>query len=236
MKRLLALFLMLLVPLAAHADDAKPDDMISLSLTTEGWVSTKTARVSVQVNASVSGDNSGTTRDAMIKAVNALGDGEWRLISFNRSQSDTGLENWYAQFENRLPETALNGIHDKVKKASKPGMQLTVAGIDFTPTLAENEAAQAGLRKVIMDMANAELKTVQAAFPDRGYRIAAISFNGMNAMPVPMMNMRGRMMKGATAMMDAPMAEGADSGVETSQKIQLSAQVTFAAVAPASAK
>lgn len=237
MARFLILLSLLLLPFAASADEGyKPDDTISLNLSTEGWVSTKTARVIVNVNAAVSGDNAGTTRDTMIKTVNALGGGEWRLISFNRNQSNNGLENWFAQFENRLPETDLNGLNDKVKKASKPGMQMEVGAIDFTPTLAENQAAEAGLRKSLMEMASAELKTIQASFPERGYRIAAISFNGAAA-PMPFVP---RMM--AMKAMGAPQADAAvtneagGGGVETAQKIQLSAQVTFSAVAPTESK
>lgn len=231
MARLLVLLAFLLLPFAASADEYKPDDSISLSLSAEGWVTTKTARVLVNVNAAVSGDNAGTTRDSMIKTVNALGGGEWRLISFNRNQSNNGLENWFAQFENRLPEADLNGLHDKVKKASKPGMQLDVGGIEFTPTLAENQATEATLRKTILEQANAELKSIQATFPERGYRVSTISFNGASPIAVPFAP-RMMAMKAMGAPGDAAVSSEGTSGVETSQKMVLTAQVTYAAVAP----
>jgi uncharacterized protein YggE len=223
------LLVLLLLCVPAFAADYKPDDMISVALTTEGWVTTKTARVVLDVNASVSAATTGTTRAEMIKAVNALGGGEWRIINFSRSQSSAGLENWIAQFENRLPEADLGGINEKLKKASKPGMQITVNGIDFTPTLAETEAAQSDLRKTILEMANAELKNVHAAFPDRGYRIAGISFNG-GAMPTPMMMRNVMAMKAAPMQADA-MVESAQP-LEAAQKLTLTAQVIFSAVAP----
>ncbi len=82
----------------------------------------------------------------MTKAVNNLAKADWRLTSFNRSEDQTGLERWSATFEARLPETDLNGLAETAKKISKAGMQLTIADIDFSPTLEEMETARAGLR------------------------------------------------------------------------------------------
>jgi hypothetical protein len=239
----LLLAALLLLPLATPAladNDYKPDDVIAVQLSTEGWVTTKTARVVIQVNASVSGDAAGTTRDAMIKSVNALAQADWRLISFNRNPSEAGLENWFAQFEARLPEKDLSGMNEKTKKASKPGMQLTVSEVDFTPTLAENEAVRSSLRKAIMDMATAELKSIQASFPDRNYRIANIAFGGggggYNPMVAQAMAPRAMMMKGAQVMSEAEDSMTNSAGVQTAQRIQETAYVSFAAVAPVAAK
>src|SRR5262249_25817203 len=100
---IVVLLSVLLLPAAASAQVLpKPDDTISLTLSVEDWVTTKTARTVVQVNASVTGENAGTTREAMLKAVQQMSaDTSWKLISFNRSQTETGMENWYAQFEAR---------------------------------------------------------------------------------------------------------------------------------------
>lgn len=230
MRRLL-LVLLALFPLAAAANDFKPDDMVVTSLATEGWVTTKTARVMVSVNAAVTASSAGTTRDAMLKAVQQLGPkGEWRITSFNRSQDATGMEQWYANFEARLPEVDLGGINEKAKGASKPGMQLSVAQVDFTPTLDETEAVRADLRKKIMEQAAKELAAINGTLNGRTYRIAAINFGGMHA-PMPMMAPRAMMMK---AMADGAVAESAgEAPVETAQKIQMTATVTYAALAPA---
>lgn len=235
MKRFLMLALFMcapaVAPALAHANgDFKPDDMIAVNLSTEGWVTTKTARVTINVNAAVSGDAAGSARDSMIKSVNQLAAVEWRIINFNRSTSEAGLESWFAQFEARLPETSLNGLNDKAKKASKPGLQMEVGEVDFTPTLAENEAVRTTLRKTIMEQAVAELKNIQAVFPDRNYRIASINF-GYGGMPgmVAAMAPRAMMMQKAE-MADAGVSS--DSGMQTAQRMQVTAQVTFAALAP----
>ena len=55
-------------------------------------------------------------------------------------------------------------------------MKINIATINFTPTLAEVEATRAKLRQELYASAQAELKRVNAAFPDRPYRIGIINF------------------------------------------------------------
>jgi hypothetical protein len=236
MARLLIVFLsVLLLPAAAFAQVMpKPDDTLSLSLSAEDWVSTKTARTVINVNAAVSSDNAGSTRELMLKAVQLLAEGQWRVTSFNRSQTDTGLESWFAQFEARLPEASLGGLNEKATKLSKPGVQLTVGQIDFTPTLEETEAVRANLRKMLMDKVNAELKAVNTAFPGRDFRVSEISFGGVQAFGAlrqRLMTMKAgsaEMAQAAAPMMDNSMG----GGMETAQKLTQTATVTFAALAP----
>jgi hypothetical protein len=241
MARLLVVLLsILLMPAAASAQlMPKPDDTLSLSLSAEDWVSTKTARTVINVNAAVSSDNAGSTRDAMLKAVQQLAEGQWRVTSFNRSQTDTGLESWFAQFEARLPESSLGGLNEKATKLSKPGMQLNVGQIDFSPTLEETEAVKTSLRKQLMDKVNAELKAVNAAFPGRDFRVSEISFGGVqgfNAMRQRLMTMKGAHGEMAAAAPMAPMAmdNSMGGGMETAQKLTQTATVTIAALAPVS--
>jgi hypothetical protein len=229
------LLLALLVPVAAMADEPKPDDIISVNLSTEGWVQASAARVMVAVNAAVVGEKAGSTRDAMIKAVQLFSPkADWRLTSFNRSQDPTGLEQWYAVFEARLPESDLGGIHEKAKAASKAGMQLSIQSIDFTPTLTEVEAVRGTMRKTLMAMATKEMEAVNAAYPTRQFRIAQISFGGAQPVMQPQMMMLKRGMAMASdAAPEAMMASVNGGGaIETSQKIDMNAMVTFAALAP----
>ena len=215
----------------------------AVNLSTEGWVQAKAARVTVSVNAAVVGDKASGTRDAMIKTVSDLASKtaekiEWRLTSFNRDQDQTGIEQWSAIFEARLPESDLGGIHQKAKAASKAGMQVAVQGIDFSPTLAEYEAVRTELRKNLMLLAAKELETINATYADRKFRISQISFGGASPIMTPqVMMMKRGMVQGMMAQASAPEMDGvvgSSGGVETSQKIEMNASVTFAALAPVS--
>lgn len=70
---LFALVLLLLcTPVMVQADEIKMDDRVVFDIAAEDWVSTKTARVVVSVEAAVTGNTAGTMRADMTKAVNDL--------------------------------------------------------------------------------------------------------------------------------------------------------------------
>jgi uncharacterized protein DUF541 len=225
-----------LASFSARADDYpnahRPDDRVMFDVSAEDWVTTKTAHVSVQVEAAVSAGSAGTTRADMMKAVNGLAKADWRITSFDRNQDQTGLERWSATFEARLPESDLSGLGENAKKLSKAGLQLTIADIDFSPTLEEMETTRASLRAQIYKIANDQLATLNASLPGRGYRIALVNFTGDENEPGPMPRVtRGRpgvMM--ATAMAVPAPAAPPEVPMERSQKVTLSARIVYAAM------
>jgi hypothetical protein len=225
-----ALFLALFFITPASAQEPpKPDDMISFDLSAEDWVTTKTAHVSLDVEAAVTSTNAGTMRADMTKAVNDTAKADWRLTGFNRSQDQTGLERWSVAFEARLPESALNGLAEAAKKASKAGMQIRVGGIDFSPSREELEVARAALRTRIFKETGEQLTALNVALPGRSYRLSQVTFD-TDSPPVPIRMLRGKaMMMDNVAMASAPVS-APEQAQEVSQKMILTAHVTFAAV------
>lgn len=211
---------------AAQAQEMPPrmDDRVIIDLSSEDWVTTKTARVDINVEAAVNAANSGTLRADMFKDVNDLVKADWRLTSFNRSQDQTGLERWSTTFEARVLENQLTGLGDSVKKLSKAGMQLSVGSIDFSPTLDEMEAARAAVRAQIYKQANEQLAAINAAIPGRSYRIALINFTS-DEQPAPQPQ---RMYKAMAMMAAAPAPAGEPA--ERAEKVTLTARVVYAAV------
>lgn len=221
-------------PTIARADDYRPDDSVAFTLATEGWVSTKTARVVLSVEAAVTGNSAATLRTAMTKAVNDTVKAEWRLTSFNRSQDQTGLERWSALYEARVNEADLGGLHDQAKKTSKAGMQLTVSEIDFSPTLDETQATMAQLRTQIFKQTNEQLAALNTAIPGRNYRIGSIAFGNQAA---PMMMVRSMAAKGAQQNMMTLAQDSMESApMERAEKITLTAHVIYAATPTQAAK
>lgn len=211
----------------ADADEAKPDDRVSFTLSAEDWVTTKTARVVARVDSAVAASATGTARAEMIKAVNNLASGDWRLTEFNRMPDQTGLERWTALFEARLPESNLGGLADTAKKLSKSGMQLTVNAIDFSPTLDEVEAVRAALRVQLYKKIGDQLAALNNAIPGRNYRIASVDLNNGDGMMVQPFALKNNM--AMASMASAPSA--ADAGdMERAEKIRLTAQVVYAAL------
>lgn len=225
-----------LVPIAlaaapAAAFEPRPVmDQVVLSLSAEDWVEAENARVIVAVDAALPGSDAASVRTEMLAALDQLAaDAEWRFLSFDRFQDESGLERWRARAEARLPETALGGIADRAEDASRPGLQVRVENTDFSPTLAEIEAVEADLRSELYERAREELDRLNQVFPDRDYRVATIDF--LNQGYHPTMDRRPQMMAASRAeMAPAPMADG--GGLSVSQKLTLTAQIVLQVLVP----
>jgi hypothetical protein len=209
-------------------------DQVVLDLTAEDWVGTDTARVSIVADAAASGQgsDSGGQRDDLLKSVGALvPNADWRIVQFDRSTDQAGLERRRAVIEARLPESALGGLADKAKQASRPGLQLRIGAIEFTPTLAETETVRARLRAEIYGKAAAELKSLEQNFPDRSFRMGNIDFAD-----APVQSFVRKTREAAMPMAMAAPADGAEeSPMNVSEKLVIRARVVLSAVAPTTA-
>ena len=205
----------------------RPDDTVVLELSAEDWVQTATAEVSVTAEAAAGAADTGRARAELLAAVRALApDATWRLVRFTPSTDSAGLERWYAEAQARLPETQLGGLAERARQASRPGLQLRVDRIDFTPTLAEVETAKTRLRAEIYRRAGEEIAAVNAAYQGRAFRLGTIQFNEPGrppAMPKPA-QFRGMAEAAPAADMSVP--------VEVGDKLRLTARVTLKAVPP----
>src|SRR3954465_5812717 len=158
----LALCLPLLLASPAWAQVPPPVmDQVVLDLTAEDWVGTETARGTVSADPAATGPAAGTQRADLLKAIDGLApDSDWRIVSFDRSTDQAGLERWRAVAEARLRENALGGLAAKARQFSRPGLQPRIGSIDFPPTLGETEAVRARLRAEIYGKAASELRTL----------------------------------------------------------------------------
>lgn len=217
---------------SAAAQTLPPEpDTIALSLSAEDWVETKTAKVTARVDATLAGDKAGDARGEALEALaGAAEDAQWRITGFNRSQDASGLERFSITAETRLPEAQLSGLAERAERRSRPGLKARILNVDFTPTRAEREAKLAELRaKIYADVA-AELARVNAAYPDRDYRVRDLSVGLTGAPPVPQPR-RARAMS-ADAMMATAEAAFVGGGASVSQKLVVNASVLLAAETP----
>ena len=226
----LALALGLALPQASPAWAQVPPpvmDQVVLDLAAEDWVGTETALVTVSADAAATGADAGTQRADLLKAVDGLApDAEWRIVSFDRSTDQAGLERWRAVAEARLAENALAGLADKARQASRPGLQLRITSIEFTPTLIETEAVRARLRAEIYGKAASELKALEQSFPGRKFRMGNIDF--VDQPP----GTYARKTREDTQPMAMATAPAQDGPVNVSEKLVMRARVILSAVAP----
>lgn len=212
----------------ASAQPMRDDDLVLLTLSSETWVETDTPRVTISLNAAQAAADGTSVRAEMMRRLENLAEAAtpWRITAFDESRDSAGLTRWSARAEARLPAAALDGLADRVEASGEAGLRLVLQSIDFTPTLAELEAARADLRAELYADVAAEIAALQAVFPDRPFRMGRIDFAGQaGPVPAPMMAMEARNIS-----MSADVAAGGAGAV--SQKLTLTAVVQIGAAVP----
>lgn len=170
------------------ADDNSSDALlnkITFQLNAEQWVTTKTALVTIGVNAGVSDVGVEKIQDEVLGKLGKISDqGTWHIVSLDRTQDQSGLEKIQIAAQARLPSLALAGLRDKAKAISKPGETFTLDNLQFTPSEEELRAANTDLRGNIYQQAKEELDRVNKAYPSQKYYLHNIDFIGP-LMPAP---------------------------------------------------
>lgn len=212
-------------------------DTISFTTYAERPVVTDTVKVSVLVTLSLKGedDAQANVRETILTALRSVIDAEWAFARLDRSADRTGFEVVEAAAQIRVKEQEVNGISRRAKEISKPGLQLSVSGVDYNPTRVAIETTRKDVRGDLIRYINEEVKQYNDDFAidefNEGvtggvWRICSVNFQENNS----------RQQRYAQASMSyaesAPMgSSGDDSSLELTQKIGLTAQVTLSRVA-----
>lgn len=225
MRSFAALILGFLLLSPAWADDNGQDALlnrVSFRLNAEQWVTTKTALVTIGVNAGVSDIGVEKIQDEVLDKLSKISDqGTWHIVSLDRSQDQSGLEKIQISAQARLPSSALAGLRDKAKAISKPGETFTLDNLQFTPSEDEFRAANATLRSNIYQQAKDELDRLNKAYPSQKYYIHSIDFVAPLMPPMPMAN----------SFVSVKMAQGeVTRELPVGDKLVVTATVTLASV------
>lgn len=164
-----------------------PLNQVMFQVNAEQWVTTANPKVIIAVNAATAEDNLSDVYGSIKQKLRKVGgDTQWRISTFQRSQDKSGLEQVYVTAEARLPEAQLNKLREQLKSISKAGETYTIAGIDYSPTLIERQAALADLRTNLYNQIKLELAKLNATYPNQKYVVHTIDFMENNeAPPVP---------------------------------------------------
>jgi len=196
---------------------------VVLRLNAEQWVTTKTALVTVGINVSVSDNDLGKAQSNMMDKLNQLNKAEWHILSFDRTQDQSGLEKIQASAQARLADNALAGLREKAKTISKPGETFTLDNVQFVPTEDEIRNANTNLRNNIYQQAKAEIDQLNKQYPDQKYYIHQINFVSDIALPQSA-PMQARMDNSMSAK-----AFSASAPLDVGDKLKVSAVVMLSA-------
>ncbi len=159
-------------------------DKIVFQTSAKQWVSTQTALLNVNIDATLSNADLVKARADIMSNLNKITKGDWHLLSFDRSQDSSGLEKLNVQAQVRVNQSVLTDIYQNAKAASKPGAQYTISEIDFKPSLDEVQTVRAAVRKQLYQQVNEELDRMNKAYPNQNYSVSNIVFvDGDNPQP-----------------------------------------------------
>jgi len=185
LTRALALLLALMAaaaPLSAFAQreaNAPGGDTITLDLQFEGWAEPKTALVTARVGV-VTGQTQSGLIQARMKAITeaASGYNDWRLSQLQPAAGGRGAALWQGFMETRMTPDELGAMEQSLARFQNDDKSASVSieRVDFTPTLGELQAVRATLRAQAYQQASRELQQLNAAFPEKQYRLLAITF------------------------------------------------------------
>jgi hypothetical protein len=200
------------------------DDEVTLMLSEEAWVETTTATVRLAADLAVESGSFGAARAKLEADLAGFVEGAvWRIVDFRQRGEDSGFERWRVVAEARVAEVELADLPEKAKAASGPGRALSVAEVDYTPTLAEREATMAALRSALYARIAAETVALNAAFPERAFRVRLIHMQ-----PEGGFEMRPQHLMRSDAM-TANAAAPKSAGLAGAEKAILTASVVLAA-------
>jgi hypothetical protein len=205
----------------ALADETSPNlNKVTLEFKAEQWVSTKTALVTIGINATLADKAFEKIHGDILNKLKTLSaQAEWHITGFNRTVDKSGLEQLQAQAVARIPETDIGSLRNQVKSVSKPGETYSVDDIQYSASDTEIRDVKVALRENIYQQINAEIARLNKDFPEQKYFLNDVNF--IFSQPVPMVNTM------AYAKVSGDNAAAAPS-LSVSDKIQMNATVILA--------
>jgi hypothetical protein len=231
MRKSLLLGLLWVLPTLSYAVVISPVEpnaqlpvinQVDYQTSVEGWVAFDTADVVINVSASLTEDQLGKAHTDILAKLNQIAKADWHITQFNRTPSQSGLEQLQVQASARLPETALINVRSEAKTISKEGETYTVGDINFAPTLADTIAERETLREEIYQAVQKELVTLNKIYPNQHYVVHQVAFREEEVRPEPMMR---AMVMTANAAAPAPTPP-----LNVQNKLVISADVSLASV------
>jgi hypothetical protein len=180
MRRFYAGILGLMLAMPAWADGLNLEPLlnkVTLRLTAEEWVVSKTALLTIDINIAVSDKGMDKVQGQILAKLQQLSNqAPWHITSFARSLDQSGLEKIQITAQTRLPENLLSGVRDRAKSLTQPGETYTLSNIQFTPSEDEVRAATMDLRNNIYEQTLAEMARLNKLMPEQKYFIHDINF------------------------------------------------------------
>lgn len=189
---LIGLTLSLFITTASWADTPQPVipvaqypqfNTIHYQTSVEQWVTTKTALVTIGVDASLNQTGMDNMQQQVSDSLKSLAsDINWQMTDYERTQDASGLERVHIEEQARLTADQLTNLRTKTDTLSKPGIKYSIIDIQFTPSLAEIQVAQDNLRSQLYSKVKQEIELLNKNY-DQTFYVHDLEFSPGDASP-----------------------------------------------------
>ncbi|WP_019217614.1 hypothetical protein [Legionella tunisiensis] len=179
MKKLAGMLALTLVGGLSYAITPPPKtvlDKVMYQVSAKQWVTTKTALLTVNINATLTNADLVKARADIMSNLAKIAGGEWHLTQFDRSQDSSGLEKLYVVAQARVPQASLTDIYKNAKNVSKPGATYDIGAVEFKPSLEEIQQIKAQLRQRLYEEVKTEVGQLNKVYPNQNYSLNRLIF------------------------------------------------------------
>lgn len=164
---------------------------VSLQFQAQQWVSTKTAKVIVGVNATAANKTISALRERILKQLSKLDVAQkWHVINFNRSEDQSGLIRLRMQLSARIPNDQLAKLMQQLKSFTQAGRQYRILAVDFAPGFQTIERAKANLRQKIYQKIKQEMVKLNQIYSKQHFFVYRIRFLTLTPIAATMTSFR----------------------------------------------
>lgn len=156
--------------------DSQDQNVVTLPLSAHNWVKSKTAKVVVQLNASVKDKQVLNLPDQLHQTLHKLADQNWHVTHFDKDSDKSGLNKVVIDAQTRLDNQAILKLKQQLKDVSQAGMTYHLKEVSYKPSFKQLQANRAQLRQSIYQQAQQEAQTLQKTYSDKQPHIQSINF------------------------------------------------------------
>ncbi|AHE67373.1 hypothetical protein [Legionella oakridgensis] len=160
-------------------------DKIAFQVSAKQWVSTKTALLTVNINATLNNAELIKARADIMMQLGKIAKGEWHLTQFDRSQDSSGLEKLTVQAQARVDQSSLTDVYKNAKAVSRPGTNYEIGSIEFKPSLEEVQEVKNALREQLYNQVQNELTRINKVYTGQVYSVYDLVFIDGDSLPMP---------------------------------------------------
>ena len=175
-SRLICLLPLISTTVIAKDIIEQPLDKVSLTLSSERWVKTNTAKVKVSINATLTNLSLVQMRRQILENLNKIAKADWHITQFNRSQDTSGLEKLFVSAEARVNQSVLSNVNIQAEKSSKPGIKYKINNIDFTPSELDVQKVKKLVRQDIYKKITSEISQLNTIYSKQQYSLYRVMF------------------------------------------------------------